>query len=53
MEISTEKADKYQEFFNFFSQEHSLILTISEMNEILVEAKKLEEKIKNQNDESR
>ena len=46
--MDTEKAETYQEFYNFFSQEHNLILTISEMNEILVEAKKLEEKIKNQ-----
>lgn len=44
--IPIEIADKYQEFFNFMMQEHNLILTISEMNEILLEAKKLEDKLK-------
>jgi len=32
-----EEADKYQELFNFFSQEHNLTLTISEMDEIIRE----------------
>ena len=45
MWINTELADKYQEFFDFMSQEHNLTLTISEMNEILSEAKKLESKL--------
>ena len=45
MFINTELADKYQEFFNFMSQEHNLTLTISEMNELLFEAKRLESKL--------
>ena len=45
MYINRELADKYQEFFNFMSQEHNLILTVSEMDEILSEAKKLESKL--------
>jgi Ca2+-binding EF-hand superfamily protein len=45
MFINTELADKYQEFFNFFSQEHNLILTIEQMQEILSEAQKLESKL--------
>ena len=39
--VSKETADKYQDFFNFMNQKHGLILTISEMNEILEEAQKL------------
>ena len=39
--VNTELADKYQEFFNFMNQEHGLILTKSEMDEILSESKKL------------
>jgi len=39
--VAKETADKYQDFFNFMNQEHGLILTISEMNEILEEAQKL------------
>ena len=39
--VNRELADKYQEFFNFMSQEHGLILTKSEMDEILSESKKL------------
>ena len=35
--IIKEEADKYQELFNFFSQEHNLTLTISEMDEIIRE----------------
>lgn len=35
----------YQEFFEFFVQEHNITLTISEMNEIRFEAQKLEEKL--------
>ena len=45
MIINTEIADKYQEFFDFFSQEHNLILTIEEMQEILSESQKLESKL--------
>lgn len=45
MYIDIEKADKYQEFFNFMSQEHGVTLTISEMDEIMIEAQKLLEKI--------
>ena len=45
MLIDTELADKYQDFFNFMNQEHDLILTGSEMNEILSEANKLQEKL--------
>lgn len=39
------EADKYQEFFNFFQQEYDIILTVSEMKEIISEAQKLLEKI--------
>jgi len=46
MLIDTELADKYQEFFNFMNQEHNLILTVSEMNEIIYEANKLQEQLK-------
>ncbi len=34
-ETIEEVAEHYQELFNFFSQEHNLILTISEMDEIV------------------
>ena len=44
--IPFEIANRYQEFFNFLNQEHNLILTISEMDEIVYEAQKLVEKIK-------
>jgi len=33
-ELIRKEADKYQEFFNFMSHEHNVILTISEMDEI-------------------
>ena len=49
MYINTEIADKYQEFFNFMSQEHNLILTIEQMQEILSEAQKLESKLSQHN----
>jgi hypothetical protein len=39
--VSTETADKYQEFFNMMSQEHDLVLTIGQMDDILHEARKL------------
>lgn len=45
MYVNTEIADKYQEFFNFMSQEHDLILTMSEMDEIVSEAQKLVKKL--------
>jgi hypothetical protein len=45
MYLDTEIADKYQEFFNFMSQEHDLTLTISEMDEIVSEAQKLVKKL--------
>ena len=44
MDIVREIADKYQDFFNFMNQEHDLILTIDEMNEIVYEVEKLKEK---------
>lgn len=43
-DIQKETANKYQEFFNFMNQEHDLILTIEEMEEIIFEAHKLFEK---------
>ena len=39
-----EIADKYQEFFDFMSQEHDLILTIEEMDEIIFEAERFVKK---------
>ena len=39
-----EIADKYQEFFNFMSQEHDLIFTIEQMEEIIFEAERLTKK---------
>lgn len=47
-DILREFADKYQEFFNFMNQEHDLILTIEEMDEILHEALKLNEILKSE-----
>ena len=41
--IPREIADKYQGFFEFLNQEHDLILTIDEMDEIIFEAQKLVE----------
>lgn len=38
-------ANVYQEFFNFMNQEHDLILTIEEMDEILWEARILDKKL--------
>ncbi len=43
--VNTEIADKYQEFFNFMNQEHDLILTIEEMDEIVFEAQRLVKKL--------
>lgn len=39
--INTPLDDKYQEFFNFMSQEHNLTLLQSEINEIIVEVDNL------------
>ncbi len=36
MGLIIEEADKYQEFFNFMSTEHNLILTINEMDKKLI-----------------
>ena len=38
-------ADTYQEFFNFMNQEHDLILTVEQMDEILYEARILDQKL--------
>lgn len=43
--VNTEIADKYQEFFNFMNQEHDLILTIEQMDEIVFEAQRLVRKL--------
>ena len=40
-----EEADKYQDFFNFMNKEHNLTLTVSEMDEIILEAQKAVNKI--------
>ena len=40
-----EIADKYQEFSNFMDQEHDLILTIEEIDEIVFEAQRLVKKL--------
>tara|TARA_R110002020_G_scaffold318905_8_gene534558 strand:+ start:499 stop:651 length:153 start_codon:yes stop_codon:yes gene_type:complete len=40
--------DRYQDFFNFMNQEHGLILTTCEMNDILEEADKLLKAIESQ-----
>jgi len=37
--------EKYQRFFNFMMQEHGLILTRDQMDEILTEAEKLKTKL--------
>jgi hypothetical protein len=42
--MQKEIADKYQEFFNFMSQEHDLILTIEQMDEIIFEAERFVKK---------
>lgn len=33
--------EKYENFFNFLNQEHNLICTIEEMDEIIYEANKI------------
>jgi len=45
MDIHREIADQYQGLFNLMSKEHNLILTISEMDEIITEAQKVVNKI--------
>ena len=40
-DIIWEIADKYQDLFNLLNQEHNLIPTISEMNEIIEESLKI------------
>lgn len=45
MDIHREIADKYQGLFNLMSKEYNLILTISEMDEIIIEAQKVVNKI--------
>ena len=40
-----EKANEYQDFFNFMNQEHDLTLTCEEMDEIVFEAQRLVEKL--------
>ena len=45
MKVPITTADKYQEFFDFMYQEHGLILTIDEMNEIVSEVEKLKKKL--------
>lgn len=44
-DIPREIAEDYQEFFDFLNQEHNLILTISEMDELVFEAQKLVKKL--------
>lgn len=44
--IVKETANVYQDFFNFMSKEHGLILNINEMDEILYQSKKLSDKLK-------
>jgi len=45
MDIHREIADKYQGLYNLMRKEHNLILTISEMDEIIIEAQKVLNKI--------
>ena len=45
MSIPRTIADQYQDFFNFMNQEHDLILTIDEMNEIISEVEKLKKNL--------
>ena len=41
MYIQREIADTYQGLFNLMNKEHNLILTISEMDEIIIEVQKV------------
>ena len=45
MDIHRKKAEQYQGLFNLMSKEYNLILTISEMDEIIIEAQKVINKI--------
>lgn len=40
-DLIKEDAYKYQDFFSFMSKEHNLILTVSEMDEIIIQSQKL------------
>jgi hypothetical protein len=43
--VTIEEANKYQEFFNFMRNEHNLTLTITEMQDVIREVNKLNEKL--------
>ena len=43
--VTQQIAETYQEFFDFMKQEHDLILTVEEMDEILWEARILDKKL--------
>ncbi len=45
--VSLEVADQYQTLFNFFSQEHGLTLTITEMDEIIHQVGEFHNQFKN------
>jgi len=45
MDTQRQIADHYQGLFNLMSNEHNLILTISEMDEIIIEAQRVVNKI--------
>lgn len=47
--LGKDTADKYQGLFNFFSQEHDLTLTISEMDEVITEVENFKEQFKSKN----
>lgn len=40
-DIQKEVADQYQGLFNLMAKKHKLILTISEMDDIIIEAQKV------------
>ncbi len=44
--ITTEHADQYQDLFDMMMQEHDLILTVEEMDEIIFQALKVEVNLK-------
>jgi len=43
--IPNEHADCYQELFNMMNQEHGLVLTLEEMDEIIYECNKVQKKV--------
>jgi len=43
--LTIKQSNKYQDFFDFMSQEHNLTLTISEMYEIISEVEKLKSEL--------